>query len=421
MKLLFLVLDGAADRMNGETPLEKAEADGLNELVKHAKCGLQYTVGRGIAPESDVAVLSILGYNPHEVYTGRGPLEALGIGVRLREGKEVVFRGNFATVEPESLRLIDRRCGRDLSLREAERLAETLNRSELNSPEGYFKVYPTAGYRNIVIFGSELGLSDRVSSTDPAYVQVDRISTAQMGYEPKVKECTPLDGTEEASRTARLVNAFTKETVRLLDEHPVNLERVRRGKLKANCIILRQAGGSLPKVKPINDLYGLRFGSITEMPIEKGIARLLGMKAVECRSIPEDPERDLAIKLDAVDELLKSVNVVYVHLKGPDIPGHDGNFEKKVEAIEVIDEFFVKKVLERHSLDELSFLVTSDHATPWRLKAHSDDPVPFMVASNRIKPDGIGKFCERECLKGSLGVLEHGWLLLPKVVQMLSV
>ncbi|HDM45226.1 MAG TPA: phosphonopyruvate decarboxylase, partial [Candidatus Bathyarchaeota archaeon] len=286
VKLLFLVLDGAADRMNGETPLEKAEADGLNELVKHAKCGLQYTVGRGIAPESDVAVLSILGYNPHEVYTGRGPLEALGIGVRLREGKEVVFRGNFATVEPESLRLIDRRCGRDLSLREAERLAETLNRSELNSPEGYFKVYPTVGYRNIVIFGSELGLSDRVSSTDPAYIQVDRISTAQMSYEPKVKECTPLDGTEEASRTARLVNAFTKEAVRLLDEHPVNLERVRRGKLKANCIILRQAGGSLPKVKPINDLYGLRFGSITEMPIEKGIARLLGMKAVECRSIP---------------------------------------------------------------------------------------------------------------------------------------
>ncbi len=419
MKLLFLVLDGAADRMNGETPLEKAEAEGLKELAKHARCGLQYTVGRGIAPESDVAVLSILGYNPHEGYTGRGPLEALGVGVQLKEGEEVVFRGNFATVDPESLRLIDRRCGRDLSSEEAERLAETLNGSELNSPEGYFKVYPTAGYRNIVVFGSKLGLSDRVSSTDPAYIQVDRISMAQRSYEAKVKECMPLDGTEEASRTARLVNAFTKEAVRMLDQHPVNLERARRGKLKANCIILRQAGGSLPKVKPINDLYGLRFGSITEMPIEKGIARLLGMKAAECRPIPEDPARDLAIKLDAVDELLKSVDVIYVHLKGPDIPGHDGNFEKKVEAIETIDRFFVRKVLERHSLDELSFLVTSDHATPWRLKAHSDDPVPFMVASNRVKPDGIEKFCERECMKGSLGVLEHGWLLLPKVIRLL--
>jgi len=112
--------------------------------------------------------------------------------------------------------------------------------------------------------------------------------------------------------------------------------------------------------------------------------------------------------------------VIYVHLKGPDIPGHDGNFEKKVEAIEIIDRFFVREILKRHSIDELSFLVTSDHATPWRLKAHSGDPIPFMVASEKIKPDGIKKFCERECSRGSLGVVEHGWLLLPMVMKMLS-
>ena len=420
MKLLFLVLDGAADKMDGVTPLEAADTKGLSELVESAKCGLQYSIGKGIAPESDVAVLSILGYNPYKVYTGRGPIEALGIGVQINEGKEIVFRGNFATVEPETLRIIDRRSGRDLSIRESGRLSEVLNSLKLDSTEGYFRVYPTKGYRNVVVFGSELGLSDKISSTDPAYIQVDRVSIAQRDYEPKVKRCLPLEDTEEARRAARLVNMFTQETVKVLDDHPVNHERTRKGKLKANCILLRQPGGSLPKVKPINEVYGLRFGSITEMPVERGIAKLLGMEPIESEPIPEDPSRDLKLKLDAIDRLLESVDVIYVHLKGPDIPGHDGNFEKKVEAIEIIDRFFVREILKRHSIDELSFLVTSDHATPWRLKAHSGDPIPFMVASEKIKPDGIKKFCERECSRGSLGVVEHGWLLLPMVMKMLS-
>jgi len=116
---------------------------------------------------------------------------------------------------------------------------------------------------------------------------------------------------------------------------------------------------------------------------------------------------------------LRDVDIVYVHLKGPDIPGHDGNFSEKVRSIELIDKFFISEALRRWDLDEVSYLVTSDHATPWRLKAHSGDPVPFMVASKNIEPDGIRKFCERECYKGSLGKIKHGWLLLPKVINLI--
>ncbi|MEM2876439.1 MAG: alkaline phosphatase family protein [Candidatus Bathyarchaeia archaeon] len=416
--MLYLVLDGAADKINGMTPLEEADVEGLSEVAKSAKCGLQYSIGRGIAPESDVAVLSILGYNPHEGYTGRGPLEALGIGVRINEGKEIVFRGNFATVDPEDLKIIDRRSGRDLSSREAKELSEALNSSRLNSPEEYFRVYPTNEYRNIVVFGSKLGVSDKVSSTDPAYIQLTRISVAQRSYEPYVKRCVPLEETEEALRTAKAVNTFTEESVKVLDNHPVNCERASRGKLKANCIILRQPGGSFPKMKPINEVYGLKFGCIAEMAVEKGVAKLLGMEYIESEPVPEDPSRDLTLKLNAVHRLMGSIDVLYVHLKEPDERGHDGDFEKKVEAIETIDRFFVRKILNKYGLEDLSFLVTSDHATPWRLKTHSDDPIPFMVASKRIKPDGIKKFCERECSKGSLGILEHGWLLLPLAIRL---
>ncbi len=421
LRLLYLVLDGAADELNGETPLKVAETPALDKLATKAKCGVQYSIGKGYAPESDVAVLSILGYNPHEHYTGRGVLEALGTGIPLqREGYEVAFRANFATIrkDEKTLEIIDRRCGRDLSSEEAVELAESLDGMDL-ADDAYARVKASVGHRGVVVLGSNYQLSDNVGNTDPAYVRIGKISTAAEKFEHKITHCKPLDNSSEAARTADLVNIFTKRSIEILKNHLANQKRATLGKLEANAMLLRDAGAELPKVTPINELYNASFAAVTEMPVEEGIARLLGMNVAEVPPPSKDKIADLNQRIDVTNELLEKEDVVYIHLKGPDEPGHDGNFQGKVESIELIDKYFVTKLLE-HDLTKLAILVTSDHATPWKLEAHSDDPIPFMLASQNLVADGITKFCERECMKGSLGVLEHGWQLLPLVAKLIK-
>lgn len=421
LKLLYLVLDGVADRINGETSLEVAETPGLNELVSKAKCGLQYSIGRGIAPESDVAVISILGYDPHKYYTGRGPLEALGVNIKIKEGSEVAFRANFATVDADSedLVILDRRCGRDLSSEEAKELAKAVDDLDLGIDDGYVRVQSTVGHRGVIVLGSELGLSDNVGNTDPAYAKVGKISTAKESYESKVSLCEPLEDTSEAKRTAELANIFTRKALEVLDSHPVNQKRESLDKLKGNILLLRDAGGSLPKVKPINEVFQASFAAVTEMPVENGVAKLLGMDTGEVSPPTENKKADLEERLERTEKLLEKHNVVYTHLKGPDEPGHDGDFKRKVQSIEEIDRYFVRELLKHYDLSELAVLVTADHATPPELKVHSDDPIPFMIAYEKLQPDNIKKFSERECMKGSLGVIEHGWELLPMIMKMI--
>ena len=410
-----------ADRINGKTSLEIAETPGLNELVSKAKCGLQYSIGKGIAPESDVAVISILGYDPHKYYTGRGPLEALGVDIKIKDGTEVAFRANFATVDAssEELVILDRRCGRDLLSEEAKELARAVDGLELGVDDGYVRVQSTVGHRGIVVVGSELGLSDNVGNTDPAYERVGKISTAKESYENKISSCEPLDDTPEAKRTAELVNIFTRKVLEILDSHSVNQKRERLDKLKGNILLLRDAGGSLPKVKPINEVFQASFAAITEMPVENGVAKLLGMDAGEVSPPTKNKKADLEERLERTEELLEKYDVVYTHLKGPDEPGHDGDFEGKVKSIEEIDRYFVREFLKHYDLSELAVLVTADHATPPELKVHSDDAIPFMIAYEKLEPDNIKEFSERECMKGSLGIIEHGWELLPMIMKMI--
>jgi len=198
------------------------------------------------------------------------------------------------------------------------------------------------------------------------------------------------------------------------------LAREKLGKLKANVILLRDSGDKLPAVEPIKEKFGLSFSAIAEMPVEKGIARLLKMEVAEVPPPTKDKEKDYKQRLEATLELLKKFDVTYVHLKGPDEPGHDGDFEGKVKAIELIDRYYVSKLLDVIDLESTAIIVTSDHATPWTLKAHSDDPVPVLFYKPGIKSDGIKRFCEKACAKGSLGIFEHGWQLLPFVVSELK-
>lgn len=419
MKLLFLVLDGAADRPNekGETPLSMAKKPNLDSLATQGALGFHYPLGVGRAPESDAAVLSILGYDPDKYYTGRGPLEALGVGYRIKEGYEVAFRANFATINPESRIILDRRVGRSLESWEAQELAKAVDGIELGGGLGYARVIATIGHRAVVIIGVKSGrLSGDVTNNDPAYVRVGKVSVAVPKPDNKLAQIKPLNPQDEAaSLTARLANEFVDKAISILKDHPLNKERARKGLLQANVILIRDAGDSLPKVTPINQLHGLKFGAVAEMPVERGIARALGMDIEEVKLYNAPKDEILGERFEATMKLLERVDVAYVHLKGPDEPGHDGDLKGKIKAIEDIDEYYVARLIKSNWSD--SILVTSDHATPWSLKAHSDDPVPIMLKSRRVKADGL-TLNEVNASKGSLGRFDYGWLIMSRVKEL---
>lgn len=421
MKLVYLVLDGVADRPgDGPTSLELSSHPALDELARRSKAGLMYTIGRGVAPESDAAVISILGYNPHEEYTGRGPLEAMGAGLSIREGYEVAFRANFATIDPDTKRIVDRRCGRSLTSEEARELARALDGVELGVYDAYARVVATVGHRAVVVIGSRsFRLSDAVENTDPAYSKQGYVSVAKPTFEPFVARAKPLEDTEEARRTAELVNAFTELSISILRDHPVNIKRAKEGKPPANAILLRDSGGRLPRLQPISEKFGLKFGAVAEMPVEIGIARVLKMDVEAVPPPAGDKKSDYKVRFEATKKLLERNDAVYVHLKGPDEPGHDGDLKAKVESIEAIDTYYVSPLLDLIKGEDVAVIVTADHATPYTRKSHTDDPVPLILYSPRLRGDGIERFTEGECSKGSLGVFQHGWEMLPKVLEVL--
>lgn len=410
-KILYVVLDGVADRpSDGITSLEAARKPWLDGLAVRAVCGRLYTVGRGIAPESDVATMALLGYDPERFYPGRGPLEALGAGLEVTVDG-VAFRANFATVDPTSMRIIDRRVGRSLESWEARELAKALDGMELGGGSVVVRFRATIGHRGVLVLEPRGGLrlSPMVGNTDPAYIRRGKFSVAVDKWEPIIVEAEPLDGSEEARLTADLVNEFTKRAVQVLDDHPVNREREARGLPKANAVLLRDAGTRPEGLPSFKDLFGLRGASVVEMVVERGIARLAGL-----RDYPVEVEgRGLGERLaDAAEQALRALeenDIVYVHLKGPDEPGHDGDFHGKVAAIEAIDQIFFSRVLGDLKGSDVAVLVTSDHATPYTLKAHSGDPVPFMLHWSEA-PQGPRRFTERDC-RGTL--IEGGNRLLP--------
>jgi len=420
--LILLILDGAADRpVEGRTPLSEADTPGLDKLSEHAVCGTHYPVAPGVAPESDLATLSLLGYNPDKYYTGRGPLEALGAGIKIREGREVAFRANFATIDPATRRIIDRRVGRSLTSDEARRLAASLDGMSLASGDGYARVRATVGHRAVVVIGSRSRrLSAAVQNIDPAYVRKGLISEAVPNPVMVLPRCEPLEDTEEARYTCRLVDEFVDRSIEILDRHPVNLERERRGLLKANAVLLRDAGDRVPRLPPITAITGFpRAYGIAEMPVEVGIAKAAHMEPIPVSPPSGDIASDMPERLEATLSAVRRGGFVYVHLKGPDEPGHDGDFEGKKRAIEEIDRHFIQPLIERINLESTAILVTSDHATPWSLRSHSGDAVPWML-STRGLGRGPGSFDELSCAENAIARLEHGWQLLPLVRKLLK-
>lgn len=424
MKLVYVVIDGLGDlpipELNGETPLGAADTPYMDSLAEKGKTGLMYTVGKGIAPESDVGVISILSYDPFKYATGRGVLEAVGSGLKMTDGN-LALRCNFATLG-NSAKIIDRRAGRDLTTAEAKKLAEAVQGTvELTSHLADFEFRATIGHRAVLVIRSKKGkLSSRVTNTDPAYTRVEDLGVAEKEPRMFLQRCEPLDNSPQARIAADLVNEFTHKSHQVLDENDINERRARAAKLKANVILSRDAGHLLPRFFNINERYGVRFACFADMPVERGIAQLAGMHLVDLPPPSKNLKEDMLLRVKKLVSALPRYDCFYIHIKGPDEPGHDGNFDLKTRLIATVDRYFFGGLLPKINLKEYLVCVTADHATPCKLKAHSDDPVPVLLTGDRIRSDKLTKFSEKECAKGSLGVLEHGYALMPKLMKYLK-
>ena len=417
-RLLYVCLDGLADdpipELDGRTPLEAAHTPFLDALARQGRTGTVTTVGEGIAPESDIAVFAILGYDPREEHPGRGVVEALGAGMAFRDG-DLAYRVNFATAEWPTI--VDRRVGRDLTSDEARSLADEVN-AELSLPNATFDLRSTVEHRGVLVIRSDEGtLSAEVSNTDPAYRKQGHLGVALETFEPVVARCEPLDDTAEARRAAELTNAFVEGAARILDASGVNGARRRVAKLPANLILTRDGGDRRPSLQSIKERFGPSWGCFVEMPVERGIALILGMEPVDAPRLLT--EEDYATWSRLAIDALEGFDALYIHIKGPDVPAHDGRAEDKRDVIEVIDRAFFSELLPGVDPATTIVAVTADHATSCLRKAHTAEPVPLLVTGGPVRPDGTEAFGERACRHGSLGTL-MGVEILPSLAELLS-
>ena len=406
IKIIYVLLDGVGDLphpdIGNKTPLEAAQTPNLDKLTKNGKMGQVISVGKGIAPESDIAVFNMLGYKfQHSDYAGRGVIEAIGIGIDFQDG-DLALRGNFATLDENDI-IIDRRAGRHIEKEDALGVSKELeDELKFSSPMSTVVVAPTIGHRVVVRIRNKSPLSANISNTDPAYARVDGMGVAKaVGDFLKIERCLPLDDSNSADLAASLVNEFSEKSLKILKESQINENRIKQNKKLLNSILLRDAGNKYPKVEPINEKYSMNFSCIVDMPVEVGISNVLKMNAFSAGGLTDYEE-----KARVAAKSMETENAIYVHLKGPDEFGHDGDAIGKMKNIEEIDERFFGTLLENIDTEKVVVMISADHSTPCINKGHSDDPVPLLISGNKIKNDGSRRFTEDDGKNGEIGLLD---------------
>jgi 2,3-bisphosphoglycerate-independent phosphoglycerate mutase len=417
-KIVYVLLDGVGDlpspQLSGLTPLQSASTPALDALVKKGCMGQVITVGHDIAPQSDIAVFNMLGYDfkDGEGYVGRGVVELLGSGIEFQNG-DLAMRGNFATID-NSKRIIDRRAGRDIAEWEANAICESLSsKMRFTDPDVSLVIKPTVGHRVVIRFRhNSLKLSDNISNTDPAYDKVSGIGVARMSsYQDMVEASMPGDDSIAATTSAQLVNNFSDQAISILKSDPINEERHKAGKKMINCVLLRDAGNRIPKLAPIKDKYGINAAAVVDMPVEIGIANMLQMEILRSGKV-DDYEQ----KAEVISSNLAKYDLIYAHIKGPDEFGHDGDALGKKENIEKIDAWLFDRMLEESKSADVTIVVSADHCTPCIKKSHSPDPVPLLISSSRVQNDGSLRFTEEFAAKGILGQI-NGSQVIHTVMQ----
>lgn len=407
VKFVYVLLDGVGDLphpdLKNTTPLDYAKTPSLDRMTKNGAMGEVISVGKGIAPESDIAVFNMLGYKfQHSEYAGRGVIEAIGTGIDFKDG-DLALRGNFATLDDSDI-IVDRRAGRKIEKEDAVAVSKEIeSKIKFSEPGTSVVVAPTIGHRVVVRIRCEgKQLSSDITNTDPAYSRVDGMGIAKaVGDYLKIERCLPLNQMPNSELTARLVNEFTEQSLKILKESKINQNRKAQGKKLLNSILLRDAGNHYPKVVPINDLYSMRFSCIVDMPVEIGISEVLKMRTFNAGGLTDYEE-----KARVAAKAMETENAIYVHLKGPDEFGHDGDAIGKMKNIEEIDRRFFGTLLDNIDTSKVAVVVSADHSTPCINKGHSDDPVPVLVSGDMVKKDNSIRYTEKNAKIGSLGLLE---------------
>ena len=404
--MVYVLLDGVGDlphpNLVGKTPLDAASTPNLDRLAKNGTMGQVITVGKGIAPESDIAVFNMLGYKfKHNDYAGRGVVEAIGIGIDFKDG-DLALRGNFATLNDDGV-IIDRRAGRKIEKQDTETVSNEIEEKIKFSDENATAIItPTIGHRLVIRIRSDCTLSSNISNTDPAYGRVDGMGIARAVTDfLKIEKCLPLDEESHTKLASKLVNELTEQSLDIMKKSKVNERRKENDKKLLNGILLRDAGNIYPKVTPINDLHSMKFSCIVDMPVEIGISKILKMKTYDAGG-RTDYEEKAKVAAKAMDEQ----NAVYVHLKGPDEFGHDGDAQGKMENIEEIDKRFFGTLLDNIDSSKVAVIVSADHSTPCINRGHSADPVPLLISGDMVTNDDTQRFTEIEAKKGRIGLID---------------
>ena len=381
-------MDGLGDRpikeLDNMTPLEYAKTPNMDKFASLGMNGLLHVIGPGVTPGSDTAHLALFGVDPYEYYTGRGPFEAAGIGLEVKQG-DIAFRTNFATINSQDI-ITDRRAGR--IRKGTKELAKLFENMEIDG----VKILLEAGteHRAALILRGE-GLSDKVSENDP-HVE---------GREPL--EFKPLDDSPEAQRTARVLTSLVMKAKTLLSNAELNQDREAQGLPQANYLLIRGAG-KVPKVPNFEEEYCLESACVAGGGLYKGVGRMLGMHIIEDPRLTGGTTTDLSAKFEIALEALENYDFVFAHVKGTDNFSHDGNPKEKMKFIEKIDKELYR-FLPSNFKKDLAIVITGDHSSPCSFKDHSADPVPVIVCSPDCRVDKVTKFGESYAAEGNLGHL----------------
>jgi len=380
-KMVIIIGDGMGDwpvaELDGETPIEAATKPNLDRMAAEGENGLMDPIAPGVRAGSDTAHLAILGFDPYKYYTGRGPFEALGIGMEVKRG-DICFRVNFATVD-DGLRVTDRRAGRITE--GTHELAAALNGLQHGDCTFLFK--ESVAHRAAMIIRGP-GLGPFVSDADP-HAEGEKPHEAH--------------GSDPASqKTAECVNWFVRKSYEILKDHPVNKARMAQGLNPANIALPRGAGGA-PDLPPFVESYGFTGAMVVEVGLVKGIGKYLEMEVVDVPEAKGDITTDEIAMAKAVVDALQRNPFVLCNLKSPDVAGHDGNALQKMQTVEKLDRL-AGYVLE-HVTDSY-IVVTGDHSTPVAAKDHTGEPLPIVLWGPHVRADRVATFGERPCAYGSL-------------------
>ncbi|MBQ9862085.1 MAG: cofactor-independent phosphoglycerate mutase [Clostridia bacterium] len=379
MKYIVLLCDGMADRpfeeLQGKTPMQLAEKPNMDALAALSEVGMVKTVPDGMAPGSDVANLSVLGYCPKDCYTGRSPLEAANIGIELADD-DIAFRCNLVTLSDAPVyedKTMDDYCAGDIHTKEADAIIKSVQEA---FGGGEFDFYTGTAYRHCLVWH---GGKTKLGTLTPPH----DISGKVIGeYLPNQAEAAPL-------------YEMMCRSTELLRNHPVNVSRREKGLNPANAIWL-WGYGKRPQLQKFEERFGVKGAMVSAVDLLKGIARLSEMQVCEVEGATGYLDTNFAGKMEAAFEALKTNDLVYIHVEAPDECGHRGEPQNKVKAIEEIDRQILGPILEKlKTLDDVSIMILPDHPTPLSIRTHSSDPVPYLLYRSNAKQDsGITCFTE---------------------------